>query len=234
MSESPPVPSAPLPPPPTLARLRAMGAALGSLDYVRFDQTLAAARRDIGPHPDLTQSETAHRMRRWLNAWGCRLRYPRDGDETDPFVSGVAHWWADWQPRLPARGRALDRLGDPSLSVLADAYDTLGQLPVSLPGRRRRRVGPTAASKTLHFLRPEAALPWDAQIAGRFAAGRGRDGYLAHLDRSRTWARTIVAEAARNGIPRRQISIDVRRPNSSVAKLIDEYLYQVITRDRTF
>jgi hypothetical protein len=103
-----------------------MGAALGSLDYVRFDQTLAAARRDIGPHPDLTQSETAHRMRRWLNAWGCRLRYPRDGDETDPFVSGVANWWADWQPRLPARGRALDRLGDPSVSVLADAYDTLG------------------------------------------------------------------------------------------------------------
>lgn len=224
-----------MPPPPTMARLRAMGAALASLDYVHFDQALADARRDIGPNADLNEAEIVGRLRCWLNAWGCRLRYPREGEAMDPFVSGVETWWVDWQHRLPAPTRGLDLLGDPDLLVLADAYETLRQLPISLPGAARRRsIGPTAASKLLYFLRPEAALPWDAQIAGRFGTGRGRDGFLAHLDRSRSWARALVTEAKKEGLQRRQIGNAVGRPNSSVAKLIDEYLYQVITRNRTF
>jgi hypothetical protein len=96
---------------------------------------------------------------------------------------------------------------------------------VSLPGHRRRSVGPTAASKTLHFLRPEAALPWDAQIAGHFPGGRGRDGYLAHLHQSRTWAKNLVAEAAGDGLSAagsvsRSAVPTLRWPSSSTSTFI--------------
>lgn len=79
---------------------------------------------------------------------------------------------------------------------------------------------------------PSAA--WDAGIARSFGAGIGRVAFRAHLERCRSWAQEIVAEAASEGVLEAQIGPSVGRPDSSVAKLIDEYLYQVLTRERRF
>ena len=62
--------------------------------------------------PAVDPAIAAHRaaLHRWLNAWGCRLRYPRPG-EPDLFDTGVAAWWGQWRPVLPAPGVALGPRG---------------------------------------------------------------------------------------------------------------------------
>jgi hypothetical protein len=215
------------PTPPTLTRLKSLGAWLATVP-VRFDDTLAAARSDIGPNPDPSNEAHAKRLRCWLNAWLCRIRYPRDG-ESDLFVTGLADWWAAYEKKLPDPTGTLAQLTDDELEDLAEAYEALRQVVVS-PKRRRRYLGPTAAAKVLYFLRPLAVTAWDATIAWAFGQNRDGDAFRAHLERCRSWAKQIVAEAAAQDITETGIGKAVLRPDSSVAKLIDEYLYEVVTR----
>jgi hypothetical protein len=72
---------------------------------------------------------------------------------------------------------------------------------------------------------------WDNQIAGHVGCDRSETGFLTHLRLCRAWASEIEAEGAGADIPPHEIGRALGRPNSSVAKLLDEYLYQVITRD---
>ena len=127
------------------------------------------------------------------------------------------------------------QLNDVEIDAIAGAYDSLRQL-VATPAnaKRRRYVGSTAAAKLIYFVRPDAVTAWDRRIAQHFGAGSERAGFAAHLARCRGWAQAIIADAAADGISSDMISAGVSRPDSSIAKLIDEYLYQVISRDRRF
>lgn len=220
-------------PTPTLARLRKMGAYLNGLERVRFDESLASARTDIGPSCDPCDSQHARRLRRWLNAWGCRIRYPRPG-ETDFFVTGFARWWRTWGPSLPRASRTLSRLTEQDIDTLAQAYEALRNVEIAPPGHRRARLGATAAAKLLSYLRPNSVPPWDATIAASFACGVDAEGFRCHLRRCRGWAREITGCARGERIAESAIGPSIGRPASSVAKLIDEYLYQVLTRHKRF
>jgi hypothetical protein len=96
------VTSQPLPAP-TIALL---GTVLPQYGEFSFDQTLEAARRDIGDEPDLANPAHAVRLRTWLNQWTCRIGYPRAG-EADVLACSLASWWADAQALLPADGQGL-------------------------------------------------------------------------------------------------------------------------------
>jgi hypothetical protein len=223
------------PVPPSFAGLQIMGAWLTSLDKVTFDQTLAFARQAIGPTCDPSNGSHAVVLREWLNDWGCRLRYPKTGDSSDPFVTNIAAWWQQFAHTLPPSVRTIDQIRDAEIEAVADAYEALRQLPASPPeARRRRYIGSTAAAKLIFFLRPETVTAWDRRIARHFGDGHGRAGFTAHLARCRGWAQAINCDAAAVGIPPNMIGSSVSRPDSSIAKLIDEYLYQVISRGKRF
>ena len=212
-----------------------MGAWLSSLEEVTFDRTLAAARQAISANCDPSDPAHAARVREWLNAWGCRLRKPRTGDASDPFVTNLAAWWQVYADKLGHDMRTMTQLDDTKIAALADAYDALRQLETSPSNsQRRRRIGSTAAAKVLFFLYPETVTAWDRRIAQYFGDGDGYAGFAAHLARCRGWAKTIVDDAATAGIPASEIGPAVSRPTSSVAKLIDEYLYQVVSRGKRF
>lgn len=107
-------------------------------------------------------------------------------------------------------------------------------MQVSRPGQRRRNIGPTPAAKLLYYLLPESVPPWDAKIADSVGAGRAREGFRTHLRRCRTWAIMIEVQAGNAGVSLDKVGTSVGRPQSSVAKLIDEYSYQVVTRNHRF
>ena len=174
--------------------------------------------------PGLNLGKAAHRelLLRWLNSWGCRIRYPRDG-EPAPFDTGIAAWWRAWRAALPPV--SLVHLSDHDIDQAASAYAALSATVVG----PRRTLGPTAAAKALFALRPAAIVPWDAAIATRLHGGRDRAAFHRHLRLGRAWAAAIIAEA---GGDEAGVAEIVGRPGMSVAKILDEYLYVTISMIR--
>ncbi|WP_244162451.1 hypothetical protein [Amycolatopsis regifaucium] len=156
-----------------------------------------------------------------MNSWGCRIRYPREG-EPAPFDDGIRDWWETWGAALP--DVELVHLTDAGIDTAAKAYADLSGVVVSA-GRTKRTLGPTAAAKALYALRPNTIMPWDAAIAGTLHGARDGAAFGRHLRLGREWAAATLAEADSNGDG---ISALVGRP-VSLAKILDEYLYVAIT-----
>ncbi|WP_406387628.1 MmcQ/YjbR family DNA-binding protein [Streptomyces sp. NBC_00887] len=175
--------------------------------------------------PALDLSDEHHRaaLLRWLNSWGCRIRYPREG-EPAPFDTGVEEWWRDCGAELPVAG--LTALSDRDISTFADAYAQLAALRVA-SGPRARSLGPTAAAKALYALRPHGVMPWDAAIAEQLHGARDAAAFAGHLRLGRFWAQSLL-EAM--DVTEEDLPGAVGRPSVSLAKVLDEYLYVKITK----
>ncbi|MEU6310416.1 MmcQ/YjbR family DNA-binding protein [Streptomyces sp. NPDC047014] len=211
-----PPPGAPAPPPaPTLARLHRAAEVFNG--FAGVDRSWLALRAETGAL-DLSLAEHRGALHRWLNSWGCRIRYPREG-EPDAFGAGLADWW-ERHHTLP--GAPLAALGPREISRLAKAYAELAAVPVG-----RRTLGPTAASKALYALRPASVMPWDAAIADRLYGVRDGDAFARHLRTGGIWARAVLAEAG--GLHEAALCAWLGRPEVSLAKVLDEYLYVTIT-----
>jgi hypothetical protein len=212
--------------PPTLALL---GDVLPQYGKFNFDRTLEAARNDIGGKPDLANHEHVARLRRWLNEWLCRIGYPRPG-EADVLAGSLAIWWADFKDALPPEDQGLAQLKDEQLRTVSRAYAGLYMRPAAISNAGiMRGVGPTAAAKLLYFVRPLAVTAWDKAISLRTGGGHNEAAFLRHLTTCRGWAQNLETEARNLGQKPSEIGPHLGRPTSSVAKLIDEWLYGTIT-----
>ncbi|MFE9626684.1 MmcQ/YjbR family DNA-binding protein [Streptomyces sp. NPDC006527] len=212
---------APEPPPPPLplARLRASAEVFAA--YPGVDRTWLELRELTAPGPDLTDPGHRAALHRWLNSWGCRLPYPREGE---PYVLGDG--LAAWTAAHPLPGTHLPDLTDPEIDALAKAYDDLAHLPAT-SRTRPRTLGPTAAAKALYALRPHTVMPWDAAIAGELYGARDGAAFARHLRTGRAWARAVLAES---GLDADALVADLGRPAVTLPKVLDEHLYVTITR----
>lgn len=188
--------------------------------------TLAGA---TGTSIDLSVPAQREELRRWLNRWVCRLRYPLPG-EPDLFAGSIASWWKAVGSGLPAR--PVEVLSDDDIALLADGYADLAARPGALRTRGgiaagERTIAPTAASKIMYVVRPCTVPPWDAAIARATVGGTSRSHFARHLAAARTWAGALLAEARRLGIG--DIPAHVGRPGSSLARIRDEWMYLTIT-----
>jgi hypothetical protein len=214
---------------PTLSQLAAL---LRSWSQGDSAGSSPAVLRATGGAADLAVAGERDELRRWLNAWGCRLRYPQPG-EPDVFSDSLARWWASSGSGLPDVPVA--ELSDAGVGTLADSYADLAARPAALLTRAgapagHRAIAPTAASKIMFALRPETVPPWDAAIARATAGGTSRDHFASHLEAARAWAGSVQDEARRHGIA--DVPAYVGRPGSSLARVWDEWLYLTITRGR--
>ncbi|MGW5053451.1 hypothetical protein [Actinokineospora sp. NPDC004072] len=200
-----------LPSPPDLPALHRTSAIFNG--YPGVDRSWL---RLAGTSLDLATAEHRALLLRFLNSWGCRIRYPGDGD---PFDADLAAWWGSWGARLP--DGPLSALPDGAIDDLGRAYADLAAVAVSA----RRSLGATAASKALYALRPKTIMPWDAAIATRLHGARDGDAFAAHQRMGRTWANAVLAEAA---VGEAALCAQLARP-VSLAKVLDEYLYVTIT-----
>jgi hypothetical protein len=206
--------------PPGLADLRRTATVFNG--FANVDKSWLRLVEETAPAIDLSRVEHRTLILRWLNSWGCRIRYPREG-EPAPFDSSIAAWWETWHRALPATGLA--GLTDHEIAALGDAYADLTAVEVSA-GRARRALGPTAAAKALYALRPNAIMPWDAAIAAALHGGRDGTAFAEHLRLGREWATLIIAEA---DVDEQRLPALIGRPQIPLAKLLDEYLYVTIT-----
>jgi hypothetical protein len=205
--------------PPELDTLRET--ALLFKGFTNVDKTWLQLLADTKPAIDLSLPDHRTMLLRWLNSWGCRIRYPRPG-EPAPFDSGMLNWWESWSAVLP--DVSLVSLTDESIDAVASAYTELAALPVA-NGKVRRTLGPTAAAKALYAMRPNAIMPWDAAIAARLHGGRDGAAFGRHLRLGREWAAKVIAEAGGE----EAVAEIVGRPGIPLAKILDEYLYVTIT-----
>jgi hypothetical protein len=210
---------------PTLAELRdAVSSFAGA---AQPDRSSAAFNAATESRVDLSVAEHRVALHKWLNAWGCRIRYPRNG-EIPMFDRSLAGWWVDWHARLPRPDVTLAALNEAQIDDLAEAFGDLASRAVA-PARKpgsSRTLGPTAAAKSLYALRPRAVPPWDDAIATRLHGRRDAVGFASHLRLMRTWSRALLAEARAS---EEQVAARVGRPTESLAKLLDEYCFMTIT-----
>ena len=132
------------------------------------------------------------------------------------FPQNLSAWWSTWGGRLPDAD--LVDLDDRGIAALAAALEDLAVERAD----RRRTFGPTASAKLLFLVRPSTVTPWDAAIARR--PGVDRD-FGAHLRDARATATIWIDQAAGRSV--QQI---VGRPDSTLAKIVDEVLYLTYTR----
>lgn len=211
-----------------LAQVRSAVHVFGNLG--RPDRSYAAFLEATRPRLDLACPAHREPLQRWLNAWGCRIRYPRPG-EPDHFGGAVASWWARVQDDIAnLLDEPLASLTSAHVNALGAAYEDLSRVTVAVTGRRVfRTMGPTAASKSLYALMPRTVMPWDAAIAHGLHGGRDGAAFVRHLESGRHWANQILAES---GLEEDELVSELGRPGSSLAKVLDEYCYVHFTLRR--
>jgi hypothetical protein len=174
---------------------------------------------------DATRPSHSLALLTWLNSWGCRIPYPTEG-ETDLFGSGLRQWWADHGTFLPDPSVTLSELRNADIDRLRAGFVDLTAMPVGA-AHRPRRMGPTAASKTLYALRPRACMPWDDAIARHLHGGRDDEAYAAHLRLGRRWARDL---RRKTGLDEAALSAALGSPGRPLTKIFDDYCYLRFTR----
>jgi hypothetical protein len=114
----------------------------------------------------------------------------------------------------------------------AAAYVSLARRPAakraSTGGEVDVTFGDTAAAKAMFALRPKVFPPMDEQIRAAFGWNKlDADQYESFLDRS---SDALEGLAARMGVAVPELPSLLGRPNSTPAKLLDEYLWICVAR----
>lgn len=154
---------------------------------------------------------------------------PRPGED-DLLADSLATWWTEYKAMPPPADQRLAQLENAQLKSLSSAYaGQYAQPAAASRAGKVRTVGPTVAAKLLYFVRPLAITAWDRAISLRTGGGHDEADFLTHLIACRGWAQDLEAEARQLGMAPEEIGPCLHRPASSVAKLIDEWLYATIT-----
>jgi hypothetical protein len=192
-----------------------------------FDSKLTDFRKMTGP--DLNLDNATHRkaLLEWLNSWGCRQFAKKDHIIAS---KSLASWGKDFVPRLPKKEEELWNLSEDKLNSANEAYNRLRDMHASNKCRMSQKCrvtfGPTGAAKVLFALRPEVFVPWDDAIRKELKFKQYRDFLL----KSQNEIRELIADAERLSIKPVNIPIAVKRPGSTLPKLVDEYNWVKIVK----
>jgi hypothetical protein len=203
-------------------------ALLAGVPPSRLARALAAAGdpEHLPEHADAMTPAGRDALIRWLRSWGCRHLRVEDHART---ARSLRIWAVAWVPGLPTR--TLVDLSPAETSRSAAAYEALADRPAAFAARASGPVavtfGPTAASKAMYALRPAAFPPWDAPMRAALALGDDALGYERYLA---LCAEAIRATARRAGVDAKDLPAALGRPGTTAARLIDEYLWEVLTR----
>ena len=205
--------------------LDALSNVLSRASQGQGDASVARLLESTAGAPNPSRPRDAVALRLWLNAWNCRIPYPRDN--VDLLIPSLDTWWRAHRRRLI--DVPLVDLDDRGIDAYATAYADLVDLPAGVSNIGRvRSLAPTASSKLLWVLRQQTACPWDAAIAKAGGRGTQRDGYANHLRKAREWVWQISIEAAGRGID--NVPAHVGRPQSTLVRIYDEWCYEAFTR----
>ena len=195
-----------------------------------YNWSLARLSRATGKPLNLAKPEHREALLTWLNEWGCRhLAKDQHGVSSE----GILNWYKGRGERHARATTPLWLLDDGELMQAAEAYGALKDLP----GANRVRggnevvvtIGPTAASKVLFALRPEAFAPWDDAMRKHFGCDGSAESYCRFLVIVRDLALRIGGQCERNDFPIARLPEELDRPGSTMVALLNEYLWVTVS-----
>ena len=200
--------------------------------FTDFDKSINKFRDTVSPAFDLSKPVHRKALLVWLNSWGIRHLSRRD----HPMASkGLLKWGRRCLDRLPHDDLGLAELPDAALVEASEAYGDLERRRASMrltkSGPIAVTFGPTAAAKVLHALRPKAFPPWDDPIREKLGYDRSPESYRKFLGSVQEHVRRLEEEAAHLGISATDLPKLMKRPGSSIPKLVDEFYWVTITKE---
>lgn len=179
---------------------------------------------------DICLSDPSHgaALLKWLNGWGCRQFAV---DQHTAASRRLLQWSAEYADHLPPPGERLDALDDKTLARVAYAYEALRPLTASVrKDGVRMTVGPTGAAKIMFALRPRQLPPWDDPIRAVLGYKGDMDSYFQYLLSVQNTIRRLHLQLESVGLDEQAFSALIDRPDVTLPKLIDEYMWMTVTR----
>jgi hypothetical protein len=185
------------------------------------------------PRLDLTDADHREALLVWLNSWGCRQFAVRDHELAS---DEIFYWYQCAAALLCAPATTLLEFTENDFASATRAYAGLVNRHASNRNLGKERIvrvdfGPTAAAKILFALRPKALPPWDIPIRGQFDLYGSGAEYGEYLRRVRSDLEHLNAKCCGLNLQLSQLPVLFGRPNSSLAKLVDEYYWVTLTRN---
>jgi hypothetical protein len=196
-----------------------------------YNASLATFRSATGYSLNLATQEHRDALVNWLNDWGCRHLSKGQHQVASQSI-------LDWHQRncgaLFSDETPLWQLEDQEIETAANAYGSLKDRT----GARRSRdgnesevhIGPTAASKILFALRPKALMPWDEAMRVAFKCDGSPESYFKYLVEIRDLTLHIGDLCRNEGIQIDDLPHKLRRPDSTLLELVNEYIWITETR----
>lgn len=197
-----------------------------------YNDSLRSLKSVTGNSIDLNNSNHRTFLVKWLNDWGCRHLSKRYHETT---ATAILDWYKQSGTRLFRKTKTIWDLDDHDLSGATEAYGSLKDKKVARRDRGTKtsdmHMGPTAASKILFALRPEALMPWDEAMRIGFGCDGSPESYLRFLQCIRKLARKIRDLCSDNSFDISELPLQIERPESTVLELINEYIWITVTRN---
>ncbi len=184
------------------------------------------------PQLDLGSDQHLLAMLKWLNEWGCR-QFAREYHSLS--ANEIREWHEEVSQYLFQSGKNLLALTDQDFASVEQMYAglvgrTASYRKSSNGSKVRVDIGPTGTAKILFALRPNALLPWDEPIREEFHLDGSARSYRAYLRIARDHLEGLTSDCKEKGFEITDLPLLVGRPESSVAKLIDEFFWVTISR----
>jgi len=164
---------------------------------------------------------------KWLNDWGCRHIAK---DDHPAWAQELERCVRDWDSRLPSRSQDIRSLTEAQVAEIGQVLEQASSLSVRSDDNRTIHFGATAASKTLHALRPNSLPMWDEAFRQSLELRDTAAGYAGLIARVRSEIDSLCIDASRFDIRESQIPEKVERKGATLVKLTDEYYWITLTK----
>ena len=173
--------------------------------------------------PALDPTQRSHRQSilKFLNSWGCRIKE----DDFDVADGQIEAWYDTIKSKLFPTTTGLLELTDSDLDATEEAFKNLAARPCCA----RKTFASVPTAKVLFVLRPNALIPWDNTMLGRFRLNGSAASYRQHLLWARERLQDLSVECTKRGFALADLPTKIERPKSTLPKLIDEYLWVTVT-----
>lgn len=195
----------------TLAELAFASFVFSRIDSGAYQRLL----RETGECVDLSRLDHGLAVIRWLNAWNVRI----PGTCHNTLSEQLKLWYESNQ--LFDHSLNLHELNDAVLDSIRAPYKNLMQVEC---------VGPTAAAKILFAVRPKSLMPWDEPIRRELQYSERPRSYVKFLKSVRSKIQKVGELCKEHEFELTDLPNILGRPNSTIPKLIDEYLWVTITK----
>lgn len=190
-----------------------------------YDKTYQSFRETVGAKLRLSHKENVYALLDWLNDWGCR-QFMRAPKQRIRAVKSIQLWYENYYKKLPPHRTTIEKMTDKQITNAVEAYADLSE---RIASKRKNgikvRIGDTGASKILFALRPAALPPWDKPIREKISNNSSKASYGEFIYDIRNAVDALSKECKFHKFKLEMLPQKLKRKNTTVLKLIDEYYY---------